>query len=128
MKNLISGKRKSPKQLSPLKGKSSKTFKIRKKFNMMKVFVPPYLRYFQKRTLLRWHLLCSGLSGWYWSSSQNSSTNAWIANFNNGYVNNNNAHNNNYVRLATSFIVFMCVGLVPYFFYTRKDENGNNHV
>lgn len=44
-----------------------------------------------------------GLSGWYWSSSQRSSTNAWIANFNGGYVNNYGAHTNGYVRLATSF-------------------------
>ena len=44
-----------------------------------------------------------GLSGWYWSSSQSSSANAWVAYFNNGYVRSRSAHNNGYVRLATTF-------------------------
>lgn len=44
-----------------------------------------------------------GLSSWYWSSSQHSSTTAWIANFRRGYVNDNLAHSNNCVRLATTF-------------------------
>jgi len=34
----------------------------------------------------------------YWSSSENSSTNAYKLNFNNGNVNNNNKSNSNYVR------------------------------
>ena len=34
----------------------------------------------------------------YWSSSENSSTNAYKLNFNNGHVNNNNKSNSNYVR------------------------------
>ena len=42
-----------------------------------------------------------GLNSWYWSSSQRNTNNAWNANFNNGYMNNNN----NYVRLSTSFII-----------------------
>lgn len=34
----------------------------------------------------------------YWSATENSSTNAYNLNFNNGSVNNNNKSNNNYVR------------------------------
>ena len=39
-------------------------------------------------------------SSYYWSSSPNAnnSNNAWIVNFNNGNVNNNNKDNHNYVR------------------------------
>ena len=44
-----------------------------------------------------------GLSNWYWSSSQYSSTNAWLANFNNGYVLNSYVSSTTYVRLATTF-------------------------
>ena len=44
-----------------------------------------------------------GLSSWYWSSSQHSSTTAWIANFSHGSVGNNDARNGHYVRLATTF-------------------------
>ena len=53
-------------------------------------------------------LLClQGLSGWYWSSSQYNTNNAYNINLNNGYVNNNNVNNNNYVRLAASFIILI---------------------
>lgn len=34
----------------------------------------------------------------YWSSTENSATNAWNQNFNNGNQNNNNKNNSNYVR------------------------------
>ena len=44
-----------------------------------------------------------GLSSWYWSSSQTSSANAWLANFSGGCVGNGRAHDGNYVRLATTF-------------------------
>ena len=44
-----------------------------------------------------------GLSGWYWSSSQYSSTHAWFAYFYGGTVNFDGAHHTNYVRLATTF-------------------------
>lgn len=38
----------------------------------------------------------------YWSSTENNTTNAWNFNFNNGYINNNNKTNNNYVRCVRS--------------------------
>ena len=44
-----------------------------------------------------------GLSGWYWSASQYSSTSAWVANFYHGCVNSGNVYNDYCVRLATTF-------------------------
>lgn len=39
-----------------------------------------------------------------WSSTENSSTNAWNLNFNNGDRWNNNKYNNNYVRPVLAFL------------------------
>ncbi|MBR1541457.1 MAG: DUF1566 domain-containing protein [Bacteroidaceae bacterium] len=39
----------------------------------------------------------------YWSSTENSATNAWNFNFNNGRANNNNKWNSNYVRPVLAF-------------------------
>jgi hypothetical protein len=39
----------------------------------------------------------------YWSSSENSSNNAWKQNFNNGNQNNNNKNNNKRVRAVRGF-------------------------
>ena len=41
----------------------------------------------------------------FWSSTENSSTNAWIVNFNNGDRWNNNKNNNNYVRPVLAFLL-----------------------
>lgn len=38
----------------------------------------------------------------YWSSTENSSNNAWNVNFNNGNVDNNNKYNDNYVRAVAA--------------------------
>ena len=44
-----------------------------------------------------------GLSDYYWSSSQKSTTNAWNANFHGGYVNSYYVDNYFYVRLSATF-------------------------
>ena len=44
-----------------------------------------------------------GLSGWYWSTSQYDAHNAYYADFNLGYMNNNFVVNINCVRLSTTF-------------------------
>ena len=43
-------------------------------------------------------------SSYYWSSTENNTTNAWNFNFNNGYLNNNNKTNAYYVRCVRSWI------------------------
>lgn len=45
------------------------------------------------------------LSPWRWSSSQYNTNNVYNANFNNGYIKDNNVNNNDYVCLTTSFII-----------------------
>ena len=42
----------------------------------------------------------------YWSSSENSSTNAYNLNFNNGNVNNNTKSNAKYVRCVRGKLIF----------------------
>ena len=44
-----------------------------------------------------------GLSGYYWSSSQNNTANAYDANFSNGYMGNNRVNSKYYVRLSATF-------------------------
>ena len=43
------------------------------------------------------------LSDWYWSSSQYTTSNAYRAYFDNGYIDNRNVHSVHYVRLSTTF-------------------------
>ena len=47
-----------------------------------------------------------------------------LANFNNGYINNNNVNNTNYVRLSASFIILM---QMP-FFLKKGIFKGNNFM
>lgn len=44
-----------------------------------------------------------GLSGWYWSSSQYSTSRAYYAYFSHGYVSSGNVNYSRYVRLSTTF-------------------------
>lgn len=44
-----------------------------------------------------------GLSGWYWSSSQNDTCNAYRAYFYDGYIDSRYVYGTNYVRLSTTF-------------------------
>jgi len=44
-----------------------------------------------------------GLSGWYWSSSQDDTSNAWLANFYSGYMASLRVNGDNYVRLGATF-------------------------
>ncbi len=44
-----------------------------------------------------------GLQSWYWASSQYGANNAWLANFDNGYMNYNDVGFTNCVRLASTF-------------------------
>lgn len=44
-----------------------------------------------------------GLSGWYWSSSQEDAGIAWDAYFSDGYMNCNGVNGSGYVRLSATF-------------------------
>ena len=47
----------------------------------------------------------SFVADYHWSSTEDSATNAWKLNFNNGNQNNNNKNNNNYVRAFRKWLI-----------------------